>query len=398
MIGNDPAYPLDGEYTLTQDIDASASANWNSGAGFEPIGSDSTPFTGTFDGQGYIITDLEINRPGENCVGLFGSVGYGGILEHICLEGILVTGLNSVGRLAGRNEGVILNCYATGSVTGTDDIVGGLVGYNDGGTVSECYVTGFVTGTDDTVGGLVGYNDGGTVAQCYATGSVTGQNYVGGLVGWLDDGTISECYSTGAVTGTTADIGGLVGYSTSGAVDFSLWDIETSGITESAGGTGLPTNQMKDPGTYDAWDFDTVWYMLEGGSYPYLRNLPRVVVPDVSALSEADAIAALEAAGLAAQVTYEYSEVVPAGFVIRQDISKGESINAGVPVTIFVSGDAPPEPEDIDRDGRVNAVDVQLVINAALGLNVGDLVPDVDGSGSVNAVDVQLVINAALGV
>lgn len=218
----------------------------------------------------------------------------------------------------------------------------------------------------------------------------------GGLVGWLEDGTISACYSTGALTGTKADIGGLVGYTTSGAAEFSFWDIETSGTTESAGGTGLPTDQMKDPGTYDAWDFDTVWYMLEGGSYPYLRNLPQVAVPDLSALSEAEAMAALDAARLAAHVVYEYSEVVPAGFVIRQDIPEGASINAGVSVLVVVSGDSPPE--DIDGDGRVNAVDVQLVINAALGLDVGELDADVNGSGSANAVDVQLVINAALGV
>jgi len=53
---------------------------------------------------------------------------------------------------------------------------------------------------------------------------------------------------------------------------------------------------------------------------------------------------------------------------------------------------------DLDGDGTVNAVDVQLVINGALGLDIGDVIADVNGDGDVNAVDVQLVINAALGL
>ncbi|MBI4556118.1 MAG: VWA domain-containing protein, partial [Candidatus Hydrogenedentes bacterium] len=53
---------------------------------------------------------------------------------------------------------------------------------------------------------------------------------------------------------------------------------------------------------------------------------------------------------------------------------------------------------DIDADGNVNAVDVQLVINAALGINIGGLDADVNLDSNVDAVDVQLVINAALGI
>ena len=53
---------------------------------------------------------------------------------------------------------------------------------------------------------------------------------------------------------------------------------------------------------------------------------------------------------------------------------------------------------DINGDSAVNATDVQLVINAALGLSIGGLDADIDNSGDVDATDVQLVINAALGV
>ncbi|MBI5094774.1 MAG: VWA domain-containing protein [Candidatus Hydrogenedentes bacterium] len=53
---------------------------------------------------------------------------------------------------------------------------------------------------------------------------------------------------------------------------------------------------------------------------------------------------------------------------------------------------------DIDRTGAVDAVDVQLVINAALSLSIAGLDADIDHNGSIDAVDVQLVINAALGL
>ena len=63
-----------------------------------------------------------------------------------------------------------------------------------------------------------------------------------------------------------------------------------------------------------------------------------------------------------------------------------------IPVAPGVAG-------DVDGDGVVNAVDVQLVINAALGIAINPAFkPDINGDGVVNAIDVQLVINAALGI
>ena len=64
-IGNDEAYPLDGDYVLTQDIDASETVDWNGGEGFEPIGSEDTPFTGVFDGRGHVIDGLAMRREGR---------------------------------------------------------------------------------------------------------------------------------------------------------------------------------------------------------------------------------------------------------------------------------------------------------------------------------------------
>ena len=71
-------------YTMTADIDASDTANWNDAGtsadvleGFKPIGTyyyspDTTSYRGIFDGNGHIIRDLVVNRPEEWCVGLCG--------------------------------------------------------------------------------------------------------------------------------------------------------------------------------------------------------------------------------------------------------------------------------------------------------------------------------------
>ena len=212
-IGNDPNYPMDDEYELSQDIDASDTVNWNSGAGFLPIGTSSKPFTGKFNGNGHKIRRLYINRSEENNVGLFGYV-VGGEIRNLGIEEGCVVGRYGTGILVGYNRGIVRNCYSNGSVSG-NDYVGGLVGYNrfgsvSSGTVSQSYSMGSVSGSGDYVGGLVGYNY-GTVSESYSTGSVSGRTSVGGLVGRNYSGTVSQSYSTGSVSGSGDCVGGLVG-------------------------------------------------------------------------------------------------------------------------------------------------------------------------------------------
>ena len=130
-----------------------------------------------------------------------------------------VAGNRFVGGLVGHNEstatgsGTVTRSYSTGSVTGTGDGIGGLVGFNNGGTISGSYSTGNVTGTGYAIGGLVGHHIGGTISLSYSTATVSGKDKVGGLVGSsLALSTISLSYATGSVTGTGERIGGLVGH------------------------------------------------------------------------------------------------------------------------------------------------------------------------------------------
>jgi hypothetical protein len=196
-IGNDPAYPLDGEYELTQDIDASDTVNWNDGKGFEPIGTQSTPFTGKFDGKGYKITRLYIKRISSDYIGLFGKIGSSGIVKNVGIDNAIVFGVSDVGVLIGVNKGMVSNCYSKALVFGCN-YIGGLIGSNEEGTVSDSFaICEIIGGT--VIGGLIGANE-GTISDCYSIGSVSGALIVGSLIG-DNTGTVSDCYSTGTVNG-----------------------------------------------------------------------------------------------------------------------------------------------------------------------------------------------------
>jgi uncharacterized repeat protein (TIGR02543 family) len=199
-----------GSYFIqTADIDATSSATWDNGKGFLPIGNGSTPFNGTYNGQGHTITGLTINRSDYTNVGLFGYLS--GTVKNTGLIGSSITGYSAVGSVVGYNvsTGTITNCYNSGTVSGNAS-VGGVVGYNIG-IITNCYNTGTVSGYQSS-GGVDGYNI-GTIANCYNTGTVSGDHYLGGMVGqnYLY-GTITNCYNTGAVSGTGNYVGGIIGY------------------------------------------------------------------------------------------------------------------------------------------------------------------------------------------
>ncbi|MHC4173428.1 MAG: GLUG motif-containing protein [Planctomycetota bacterium] len=219
-------------------------------------------FTGYFDGNGYVISDLHIQ--GTNGLGLIGHLGRDAIITNIGLKDVSIEGTDKVGSLVGRNDGSLSNSYCTGTVTG-DWYVGGLIG------------------------GIGSWESRGVViTNCYNTCTVSGKTRVGGLVGNIYKGTIATSYSTGMVTGT-GDVGGLVGHN-GGSITRSFWDIETSGLTNMCGGQrggvgcddsyGKTTAEMQTASTFleAGWDFidettngtEDVWSICEGTNYPRL--------------------------------------------------------------------------------------------------------------------------------
>jgi len=283
---------LSGSYILMNNIDSStrgyaelASETANGGRGWEPIGTSEDQFTGRFNGQGYEIRDLFMNRPDQDYVGLFTHISWTryidnvGVVENLGLTNARVTGRAQVGTLVGHNEGLVTNCYSSGTVTG-DERVGGLVGWNQA-TLTNSYSSCRVTG-NSRVGGLVGDNwyERGIINNTYSTGTVTGEESVGGLVGVNYYGNIGNSYSIGSVGGAK-QVGGLVGWN-KGAITECFWDILTSGISVSDGGTGKVTTEMMKITTFTgaAWnitavapnttDPTSIWNIVDKQTYPFL--------------------------------------------------------------------------------------------------------------------------------
>lgn len=480
---------LSEDYVLANDIDASTTATWNSGAGFEPVGY----FTGSLDGAGYRIIGLTINRPSTNNVGLFSGVS-GSIMNVGFMDGD-VRGGDVVGTLVGSVSGTISYCYNTGAVSGGER-TGGLVGEGSV-TMSYCYNTGSVSGTS-YVAGLVGIG-GGTISYSYNSGNVTGSGQMGGISGGGDSMTVTNCYNVGRVQATNGNAGGVFGrgnepyfpcyvgfcYNAGSVqatniarpialiahtVEHCLWDTEASlPATDGAGVPGYPTAQMKQQATYTGWDFDTVWGIEEGVTYPYLLGLgpgdgedfgdaPDPAYPTLLANDGARHIIAdglhlgaavdgeaggqptADAAGddttdvddedgvifttvlvpgvvagvdvlasdtgfLSAWIDFnadgDWDDVDDQVFADEPLVAGANALSISVPVSATpgdtyarfrfssatglqptgVAGDGevedhvvtievgpPAHPADIDEDGGVNAIDIQLVINAALGL------------------------------
>lgn len=144
-------------YLLANDIDASGTRNWNSGAGFTPIGTifpffGVLPFTGTLDGQSRTIDRLYINSPNPGHVGLFGLVGSAGVVKNLGLTRPSIGGTgNSVGGIAGTNDGLIFQSYV--SAPGFQ-ILGEIAGTTNFETWGGTYVVGNYVYVAANTGGL----------------------------------------------------------------------------------------------------------------------------------------------------------------------------------------------------------------------------------------------------
>ena len=189
-----------GNFYLADNIDLSG---YQTGEGWTPIGTSANPFKGTFDGNGYVISNLYINTNAAiDGVGLFGVAN---VIKNLGVTNAYVYAPKSryVGILKGafqNNAMYVSNCYSTGEVSG-GNWTGGLVGKS---SLSDSYSTAKVTGKA-YVGGLAGE---ASVDGSYSTGVVTGSSNVGGLVGSTVN--IKNCYTTSKVVGNNY-VGGLVG-------------------------------------------------------------------------------------------------------------------------------------------------------------------------------------------
>ncbi len=235
---------------------------YGSPSGWDPIGAMNYEFQGTYDGDGFQVSNLTIDvttlsGSDRYDLGLFGWVGNDGVITNVHLEAVSITGDSTAGGLAADNKGTITNCTVAGEITVLYNGAGGLVGSNDAtGHIENCHANVDVTaGNPDTedyhVGGLVGVNWGGSILGCSASGDICGTKKIGGLVGRNSNGgIISGCHATGTVTGASFEggydqhVGGLVGSNNDG----SVIDSHATGMVSGAQSVGglVGTNGSTD--------------------------------------------------------------------------------------------------------------------------------------------------------
>lgn len=253
---------LNSSFKLGNDIDLSGylsedGKGYNDGMGWDPIGSEEEPFSGTFDGDGHTISNLKIDRETGRGVGLFGMVVPDAVIKNVGLINVDVQGKLWVGGIAGRTIGAtIQQSYVTGKVSG-------MINEADGGSI----------------GGLVGFSSFSVIENSYMIGQVSGNDSAGGIYGYTENmGSLttdlihSYAVSTIHVNGD-GDRGALAPAVATLSVTHSYFNTDT--FEENKGyGEGKTTSAMKLQETYNGWDFDTIWGIdpAINNGYPYLKK------------------------------------------------------------------------------------------------------------------------------
>lgn len=319
---------LSGSYILIRDLDFSNDDSycqpetykeqWTNENGWMVIGSFNIPFTGIFNGNNKKIKNLYINRPAEEngeYLGLFGHTR-NATINNLKLENVSIFGYKHAGALSAFSEETnISNCSSSGSVSTIEKVAGGLIGVLDAGTVTNSYSNCAVSSEDNFTGGLIATIFNGSINNSFATGNVSGKNNVGGFVGSVNSNNVTiidsyslgdviiffdsaysslyvggfigtgsniyTCYSTGRVIYSNETDPTDKGFSTIGITGYyNYWNKDTSlQLTSGGNEIGLTDSQMKNSDSFNEWDFETVWAIEEGNSYPYLIDNPQDPLP-----------------------------------------------------------------------------------------------------------------------
>lgn len=294
---------------------------------FTPIGPDSAPFNGVYDGGGHTITGLYVDQTAVGMFkGLFGILN-GGTVRNLTLSGATIIGISpQYAIVAGyaHSGSLIENVTVIDSSVssyGVSQNMGGIVGYLQASTIRNARVTGLsiaIATSNDNIGGIAGgmyngavierssadvsvsgsgYRVGGiagyvsfnsTITDAYARGAVAGSNSVGGLVGtFISPGTsvITRSYSTVRPTATGVAGGFVARDSTPAATPAvaSFWDTTASGQATSANGAvGKTTAELTSAATFSdagwsiasGWDANRTWGICARANdgYPFLTG------------------------------------------------------------------------------------------------------------------------------
>ncbi len=211
-------------------------ASWKdssaSGKQWTPIGTSSSMFKGTFDGQGKTISGLYYSNTATENVGLFAETGANATIKNFKLVDSYMKGkAASPGRigLVGKVNGTITmeNVYTNAYVEGARaaGFVGAIAAANSVMTFNNCWFDGEVVSTTNHTGGFVGVLGAKLEAKfnnCLSTGVVEGStssSNSGGFIGWISAGwsgaadkwVFNNCLSVADVTGKSGVTGAYIG-------------------------------------------------------------------------------------------------------------------------------------------------------------------------------------------
>ncbi|MGW8429318.1 Ig-like domain-containing protein [Peribacillus simplex] len=328
---------LNSYFELENDIDLSAYSSW------EPIGTREEPFTGSFNGNGNIVSDLTINLVSDKelAAGLFGYVnlasiqdlgvvnGYiqinrgsakervyaGGIAGHLANSRVEEAFTNNqisasskhysyTGGISGYlSNSEILNSYNLGKIYSNSgdysSYAGGITGLALDSRIAEVYNSGKIDASSNfyggSSGGIAGALTRSNLRDSYNLGNIhasswSGTPVSGALSGGASEAKISNSYSIGKVDKSSLDgslSGSLIGSMGETAVTSSYYFNNSDHQGEEANDPYLKTKvELQLPSTFEGFDYNTIWKMSGNPIYPY----PVLVNPDFAVPETAENI------------------------------------------------------------------------------------------------------------
>lgn len=175
---------LGGHYQLTADI--TLSGDWT------PIGTAEAPFTGIFDGNGFVINGLKVDTPEADKVGLFGAAN-GAQISKVGLVNVSLAGKQDVAGIVGNaaNGTVVEGCFVSGIINGADHVAGIVGGFGASATeksrVKDCFSTALIISSLSQAGGIVGTSYDVDIVNCYFSGICENKSNTGGIVALIDN-------------------------------------------------------------------------------------------------------------------------------------------------------------------------------------------------------------------
>jgi Listeria-Bacteroides repeat domain (List_Bact_rpt)/Bacterial Ig-like domain (group 3)/Fibronectin type III domain/The GLUG motif len=256
---------LSGKFIVMNDIDMTKATVengnfYNKGLGWIPIGTEPTPFTGIFDGNGHKIIGMKQSIKSDQVIhgGLFGYVKNGKILNlgmensSIIVENTSLDSTTSkayAGGIVGYGYNItITDCYNTGSVTAQslfDGFAGGIAGYvtstyNAVSTIINSYNNGVIKAKTDA-GGIAGEVSRTQFSNVYNHADLNepGSKYTGGIVGSMHtNSSVVDSYNTGDIEYQSRG-GGIVGYASNSSINNTYNEGHLSSKVSSTEGGGI---------------------------------------------------------------------------------------------------------------------------------------------------------------